>query len=152
MNRKLSTSTLAGAMLVAGCASGTYKNKPVDLMGLGTDPRGPTADCPISSSSDWAAWVKPMDQGRSRLVVTGNVTVPSGGYSVALKSRRPDKRVQQIDLQATPPEMTGTPEAPTLAVRGEFPALDDYELVRIHCGARVLATIHDLAPPPLLEP
>jgi hypothetical protein len=112
-------------------------------------PQGPTRDCPISSSSDWAAWVNAMPgpNARPTLIVTGKVTLPSGGHRVSLHAGPVLELyppIQQVLLKAVAPTGEGTPEAPTLEVRVELPALDTYGEVHVRCGNRTLATIRNI--------
>lgn len=112
-------------------------------------PRGPTADCPIIDSSDWAAAVigLPPDSP-DRLRVTGKVTVPSGGYHLNLQAGpvlEIHPPIQRIELAAVPPVGTATMAIETHDVRGEFPALSEYGEVQVHCGKRLLASIREIA-------
>ena len=107
-------------------------------------PQGPTPDCPILGSSDWAATVIgiPPDAG-DRLRITGRVTVPGAGWHLELTAGpvlEIHPPIQRIELEAAPPK-EGATRPETLSVRGEFPAC----AVEIHCGDRRLATITDIA-------
>jgi hypothetical protein len=157
MRRMLPVLTLfLAAAVAAGCVDVTSQNpaaadaeqpNPVsrDQYRLGTDPRGPTVDCQISDSSDWAAWVRAADQQEPlKLVVAGKVTVPSGGHRLALRLGSLQQQIQHVDLHVEPPATAGTPEAPTLLVREEFPTLGIYKEVQVHCGNRTLAVIRDI--------
>jgi hypothetical protein len=112
-------------------------------------PLGPTRDCSISSSSDWTAGVNAMPgpNARATLIVTGKVTVPSGGHRLILRAGPVLELyppIQRVELEAMPPAGEGTPEAPTIEVRGEFPALDTFGEVQVHCGNRLLASIRNI--------
>lgn len=101
--------------------------------------------CPIAGSSDWAAWVSAMPgPDRPRLIVTGKVTVPTGGYRLALREGpllRSEPPIQQILLDVALPSGGATQAIVTHEVRGEWPALERYRAVTIHCGGEVLAEI-----------
>ena len=108
-------------------------------------PRG-AAECPIAGSSDWAAWVNAMPGpgARPTLVITGKITVPTGGYRHAWT----DMRVMEsypvqvaADLQVTPPAGGATQAVVTHDVRGEWPIAPPVGSVTVRCGDRVLARI-----------
>ena len=121
------------ALLLAGC---TVVPPPV----------APGAGCAVLSSSDWRAWVNAMPGPGSRptLVVTGNVTVPTGGYTFAWT----DWRVMEsypvqvaAELRPLPPAGPATQALVTHEVRGELPIDPPVGSVSVRCGGRVLATI-----------
>jgi hypothetical protein len=131
--------TLACALALTGCAS------------VGAPPSQPgggpiTLACPIAGSSDWAAWVNAMPGpgARPTLIVTGKVTVPTGGYRIAWA----DMRVMEsypvqvaADLQVIPPDGMATQAIVTHDVRGQWPISPPVGAVTINCGGRVLARI-----------
>ena len=102
--------------------------------------------CGITGSSDWAAWVNAMPgpNAKPTLIVTGKVTVPTGGYRFAWR----DMRVMEsypvqvaVDLQAIPPAGPATQAIVTHDVRGEWPIAPPVGSVTVRCGDRVLARI-----------
>ena len=125
---------LAGALLLlAACAP------------VAAGSAGPAA-CGIIGSSDWAAWVNAMPgpNMRPKLIVTGKVTVPTGGYRFAWR----DLRVMEsypvqiaADLQAIPPAGPATQAAATHDIRGEWPIDPPVGSFSARCGDRVLARI-----------
>ena len=102
-------------------------------------------ECPIISSGDWRAWVDAMPGPRGRrLLVTGRVTVPTGGYRVRLELGAVQEihpPVQQVELIANPPDDGATQAIVTHEVRGDFAALHQYGAVVIRCGSATLAEI-----------
>jgi hypothetical protein len=106
---------------------------------------GPGGACPISGSSDWAAWVNAMPgPERPSLIVTGRVTVPTGGYQLALERgplREIDPPVQEVTLSVRPPSGPATQAVVTHEVRGQWPALDRSGAVVVRCGGETLAEI-----------
>jgi hypothetical protein len=110
-------------------------------------PGGPRqADCPILASSDWTAWVNAMPGpgARPTLIVTGNVTVPTGGYATRMgpgPTLRSEPPIQHVLLDVTPPSGAATQAVMTLQARGEFPALPSYGRITVVCGNRILAEI-----------
>lgn len=116
------------------------------------EPRGigdASGECPAASTSDWIAWVNAMPGPDSSptLIVTGNVTVPTGGYSLGLDlgpTLEMNPPIQQIILRVMPPSGGATQAVVEHEVRGEFPALPSYGAVEIRCGSERLATIADI--------
>ena len=102
--------------------------------------------CPIAGSSDWAAWVNAMPgpNARPTLIVTGKVTVPTGGYRFAWR----DMRVMEsypiqvaAELEVIPPAGAATQAVVTHDIRGEWPVSPPVGSMTVRCGDRVLARI-----------
>ncbi len=102
--------------------------------------------CPIIGSADWAAWVNAMPgpNAQPTLIVTGKVTVPTGGYRFAWR----DMRVMEsypvqisVDLEAIPPQGGATEAVVTHDVRGQWPMSPPVGSVTIRCGGQTLAAI-----------
>jgi hypothetical protein len=111
-----------------------------------TAPPLSSADCPIIGSSGWAAWVNAMPGpgARPTLIVTGKVTVPTGGYRFEWGDFRvAESYPVQIfgELRAIPPGGGATQVVTTHDVRGEWPASPPVGSVTVSCGDRVLARI-----------
>ena len=119
---------------LAGCTAAT-----------GSAPPPSRAECPISESSDWAAWVSAMPgPDRPKLIVTGKVTVPTGGYRLALEEGpllEIHPPIQQVMLIVERPGGSVTQAIVTHEVRLELPALESYGGVTVKCGDAVLADI-----------
>ena len=105
-----------------------------------------TGACPILSSSDWNAWVNAMPgpNMQPRLITTGRVTVPTGGYSF----RWGDPRVMesypvQVSVELIPVRPAGpaTQALVTHDVRGEWPMQPPVGSFSVTCGGRVLARV-----------
>ncbi|MFL6861930.1 MAG: hypothetical protein ACJ8DZ_02910, partial [Allosphingosinicella sp.] len=78
------------------------------------------------------------------LIVDGQVTVPSDGYSVSLERGPVEKLrdpVQQIMIRT---EGAGEGDPRTMAVHGEFEALKRYGAVAIRCGDGTVGLIRDV--------
>ena len=111
-----------------------------------TDSSSPSSDCPIIGSSDWTAWINAMPgpNARPTLIVTGKVTVPTGGYRVEWGDFRVAESypVQTFaDLRVTPPSGPATQVVTTHDVRGEWPLAEPVGSFTARCGNRVLARI-----------
>lgn len=123
---------LPAAALLASCAT--------------QPPIARTDQCPITSSADWRAWVDAMP-GPNRsptLIVTGKVTVPTGGYTFAWRDLRTMEShpVQAIaELEALPPDGPATQALETHDLRGTWPVAGPVGSVTITCGSRTLARI-----------
>ena len=133
----------ACGLALASCAPAVAPYYPVPLEPSG----GPTRTaCPIVGSSGWAAWVNAMPgpNARPTLIVTGKVTVPTGGYRFAWR----DMRVMEsypvqvaVELEAIPPAGPATQAIVTHDVRGEWPISPPVGSLTLRCGDRVLARI-----------
>jgi hypothetical protein len=127
---------LLGALALTSCAPMSTVAPPA--------PSG-AANCPIAST-DWAAWVNgmPGPNARPTLIITGKVTVPTGGYRFAWR----DLRVMEsypvqvaVDLEAMAPAGAATQAVVTQDVRGQWPITPPVGALSIYCGGRVLARI-----------
>ena len=99
--------------------------------------------CHIAGSSDWRAFTEADGKGR-RLVVTGTVTVPTGGHHVTLERgyvQRLDPPHQQVILRSVPPDGPATQALVTHHVSEGFEAVKNLGGVTVRCGDRILAVI-----------
>lgn len=101
--------------------------------------------CAAITSGNWAAWINAMPGPEGpRLIVTGDVTVPTGGWQVSLElgpTMRSQPPIQIVDLRLTPPGEMATQALVTHQARGRFPAYPAYRSVVVRCGDRELANI-----------
>ena len=116
--------------------------------GCGTVTAGPLTQrgCPIAASSDWAAWLDAMPgpDSRPRLIVTGKVEVPTGGY----RFEWTDFRVAEsypiqlfAELRPIPPRGGAIQVVMTHDIRGEWAVEPHVGSVAITCGGTTLARI-----------
>ena len=99
--------------------------------------------CHIAGSSDWRAFTEGDGEDR-RLVVTGTVTVPTGGHVVALERgyvQRLDPPRQQVILRSTQPDGPATQALVTHHVSESFRAVEGLGGVTVRCGDKILAVI-----------
>ena len=113
------------------------------------EPHQPTSDCPIVRSTGWQAHVNAMPgpNDNPRLIVSGQVTVPTGGYQLALRMGQVAESypVQvTVYLDATPPAGPATQALETREVRGTWRSEERVGSVTIRCGTRVLARLSDI--------
>ena len=139
MKRLLFVSALA---LVA-CAPTPAPIEPPPLKPAG-DPL--SAGCPILGSSDWAAWVNAMPgpNARSSLIITGKVTVPTGGYQFTwadIQVMRSDPVQVTVELQVTAPTGPATQAILTHDLRGRWPMTPPVGSLTVYCGGQVLVRI-----------
>jgi len=127
----MKTLFLSSTVLLGGCATASPPVTP--------------AACPIASS-DWAAWVNAMPGPDSspKLMITGQVTAPTGGYTFGWS----DFRVAEsypvqvfVNLTTTPPEGMATQALEAQQVRGEWPLSPPVGSVTVMCGGKTLARI-----------
>ena len=118
---------------------------PPPPMGPGMDPAA--GACPITSSRDWGAWVDAMPgpDARPKLMITGTVTVPSGGYRLEfvpnLQIRESFPAQAVATLVVFPPQGPATQAIETHDLRWEWPVNQQIGSVTIRCGRDTLATI-----------
>ena len=109
-------------------------------------PGRPASDCPIVRSGGWQAHVNAMPgpNDNPQLIVRGDVTVPTGGYTLALRMGAVAESypVQvTVHLDATPPQGPATQALETREVRGSFRSEERVDSVTVRCGGRSLARI-----------
>lgn len=160
---------IASAFLLAACQPGEpIANNAIDAGNAATNtardtivssndsaaepnptPDGTTPDCPILKSSDWRAHVDAMPgpNNNPRLIVSGRVTVPTGGYRLSLRMGQVAEsypvQVTAI-LDVTPPSGPATQALETHDVRGEWPSEQRVGAVSVRCGSRVIARISNV--------
>ena len=150
------------AVLLAACAAereagnraggaATEPDRPVSSADppAAPPPDRPSPDCPVISSSGWQAHVDAMPGPNAipRLIVSGRVTVPTGGYRVALRMGEVAESypVQiTVYLDATPPTGMATQALVTHDVRGSWPSDQRVGAVTVRCGRRSLARIDNV--------
>ncbi len=133
----------------APSASGPDAPVSSDVPPAASPPDRPSPDCPVTDSSGWRAHVDAMPgpNGNPRLVVTGRVTVPTGGYRVSLRMGQVAESypVQvTVYLDAVPPRGMATQALVTHDVRGSWPSEERVGSVTIRCGSRSLARIDNV--------
>lgn len=109
----------------------------------------PTSDCPIVRSTDWHAHVDAMPgpDDNPRLIVSGKVTVPTGGYKLALRMGPVAESypVQvTVYLDAVPPKGMATQALVTREVRGSWRSEERVGSVTIRCGGKMLAQLSNI--------
>jgi hypothetical protein len=140
MYRPLFVASLA--VLVAGCEF-------VEL----EPPVVPPDECPVIETRNWSAFVNAMPGpgARPELIVSGQVRVPSAGYSVELVAGWTDRSlppVQTVELIALPPFGPAAQVVTAMDVRLAMPApatrpggAAPFRAVRVVCGEAELAYI-----------
>lgn len=109
-------------------------------------PPPPVGACPVISSSQWQAWVNAMPgpNMQPKLIATGKVTVPTGGYSFRWGSPRVMESypVQvSVELIPVPPAGPATQALVTHDVRGEWPMSPPVGSFTVTCGGTVLGRV-----------
>lgn len=106
-------------------------------------------NCPIIRSDDWQAHVDAMPgpNRRPQLIVSGSVTVPTGGFKLALRMGPVAESypVQvTVLLDAIPPRGAATQALETREVRGVWPSEERVGSVTVRCGDRVVARLSNV--------
>ncbi|MEM1420917.1 MAG: hypothetical protein AAF661_06600 [Pseudomonadota bacterium] len=111
-------------------------------------PPDATASCPVIDSRDWRAWVDAEAGGSRVLRVSGEVDLPTPGYSAAWRLGPADRRAppaQFLDLAFAAPDgiVAQVVTSTQVSYQGDavYPA---YRAIRIRCGDRVLAEITEI--------
>ena len=107
------------------------------------------SDCPVIRSSDWHAHVDAMPGpgDNPRLIVSGKVTVPTGGYRLALRMGAVAESypVQvTVHLDAVPPKGMATQALETREVRGSWRSEERVGSVTVRCGSKMLAQLSNI--------
>jgi hypothetical protein len=126
---------IAGALLVLAGLGGCHE--PV---------RDPFySRCSAIGSSGWRARL--VEGERPRLVVDGAVTVPTGGYRVALEPgpvQALAPPVQQVILRTRPRSGAATQALTSYAVRVALKPEEGVERVAVRCGDGIIALIDSI--------
>ena len=136
---------LLASTLLAACAAAAPSS---DTAELGT---APTADCIVSGSRDWQAWINAMPGPNDgpTLIVTGTVDTPTGGYQMVLAPQLERNPADSSQVMATVVGK-GAGDIATQAVtahqvRGDFPlGQQQVRSVAIRCGSTILTEIAPL--------
>jgi len=113
-------------------------------------PEESPARCAVIESSNWNAWINSMPgPGAQRtLHVTGQITLPTPGYTVALREGPADRSavpVQQLILDLTPPSGMVSQVIVTQEIAYQGPAIaQQYRAVRVMCAGTQLAEITEI--------
>ena len=111
--------------------------------------------CSAIATSDWHARIVdlPRDgkagESEPRLVVSGRVTLPTGGYRVALVAgpvQRLEPPVRQVILRTTPVRGGATQAVVTHDVQGVFEHEPGVERVSVRCGDGIVGLIQTIEP------
>lgn len=142
----LSIALLAGCAATDAPAPDNANGGPYPPTHHAPPPDVSSADCPVTGSGNWQAWVNAMPGPDStpKLIVTGDVTVPTGGYSFGWT----DLRIAEsypvqvfVRLTASPPSGPATQAVTTQQARGEWPVSPPVGAVTVQCGGTTLARI-----------
>jgi len=106
------------------------------------------SNCPLVSDQNWSAQIKTSNSGESTLYISGDIELPSPGYSVAFEEIPADNNLEPSQhfnlktetlsgfyIQAVTPM---TLQHTTVAIA------DKYRAIVISCDGKTLATINDV--------
>ena len=102
------------------------------------------AECDMIESRDWRAWVNAMPgpSMRPTLIVTGTVTLPSGGWDFIWRTRVMESYPVQVAFDLEPLIAEGATQAVTTReLRHELAIDPPVGSVTLRCGSKVLARI-----------
>ena len=106
--------------------------------------------CPIVESRNWHAWIDRVAENEPRLVISGEVDLPTPGYKIEWRSGIRDRQqppAQRLSISFIPPDgMVAQVVTPTeVSFTMPSPVLE-YSSVMIYCGDKLLADIPDVVP------
>lgn len=143
------------SVLLAVALSGCAHSDPSDPVPAGpTNDPAPLAthDCPAYETRNWRAWIEPINNatGRGQLNITGQIDLPSPGYSINLTLGPMDRRHPpslRINVAAIPPDDAALAviSSEDVSYSVETPVLH-YRSIHILCGERQLAELLDVVP------
>ena len=118
----------------------------LSLAGCQTTTPTMSRSCLAASSSDWQAWVNAMPgpNAQPKLIATGKVTVPTGGYTYRWGGLRVmESYPVQVSVQLilVPPNGPATQAAETIDVRGEWLASPPIGSFTVTCGDMTLGRV-----------
>lgn len=108
------------------------------------------SECPVIQSENWTAQLMPLPggEGRYQLVVTGNVTMPTPGFTFAWEQGRLDRSAIpafELRLLTNAPAGTVAQMLETREVIYAGPAAAArYRSVTITCDGRTLGTVENI--------
>ena len=109
-----------------------------------------TTSCPASSSRNWHAWIDRVAENEPRLVISGEVDLPTPGYKAEWRSGILDRQqppAQRLSISFIPPDGMVTQVITPTKVNFTMPSLVlEYSSVMIYCDDKLLADIPDVVP------
>jgi hypothetical protein len=138
----------ACALALAACGQTSATTEPAPAPAAEAAP--PASNCAVIANRNWSAHINAMPgpNAQRTLIVTGEVDLPTPGYTVALDLGPADRSaipVQQLVVNTTAPTAIVPQVVTQYPVRYEGPAIaQQYRAVRIMCGGQQLAEITDI--------
>ena len=115
-----------------------------------------TTSCPTIESRNWHAWIDRVAENEPRLVVSGEVDLPTPGYEVKWRPRILDRLssnggsqppAQRLSIFFTPPDGIVAQVVTPTEVSFTMPSpVLEYSSVMIYCGDKLLADLPDVVP------
>ena len=115
-----------------------------------------SASCPVIESRNWHAWIDRVAENEPRLIVSGEVDLPTSGYEVEWRSGILDRLssnggsqppAQRLSVSFTPPDGIVAQVVTPTEVSFTMPSLLlEYSSVMIYCGDKLLADLPDVVP------
>ena len=109
-----------------------------------------STSCPTMSSRNWHAWIDRVAENEPRLVISGEVDLPTPGYKIEWQPGILDRRqppAQRLSISFIPPDEMVTQVITPTKVSFTMPsAVLEYRSVMIYCGDKLLADIPDVVP------
>ena len=101
-------------------------------------------------SRNWHAWIDRVAENKPKLVISGEVDLPTPGYKVEWQPGILDRRqppAQRLSISFTPPDGVVARVITPTKVSYTMPSLLlEYRSVMIYCGDKLLADLRDVVP------
>jgi hypothetical protein len=108
----------------------------------------PTPGCPVLASRNWQATLNKPADGPAELTLTGEVDLPTPGYTVQFSQGITDRAMppsQQIIAAFTPPSGMVMQVVTAHQLKYILPnALPHYRSLRVRCGDTVIVTLTEI--------
>lgn len=135
---------LAIAFIVVGCE--TQSNLTEPLAKENSIPKSTNSNaCVAMNSRNWLAWIDRPENKEQRLNISGEVDLPTPGYTVTWKPDILDRSqppTQNLSISFTPSDgiviQVVTPTKVSFTIPSE---ILEYRSVKVYCGDQILADI-----------
>lgn len=138
------------AVVVTGCSTQPNLPEKQNTEEQVVEPINTTTSCPTRSSRNWHAWIDRLAENEPRLVISGEVDLPTPGYKVKWRSGILDRRqppTQRLSISFTPPDDIVAQVITPTEVSFTMPSpVLEYRSVMIYCGDKLLANISEVVP------
>ena len=132
------------AAIIVSCDTQSNLSEPLEPETSISQPINNTS-CLAMNSRNWHAWIDRQENKKPRLNISGEVDLPTPGYTVTWKPGILDRKqppTQNLSVSFTPPEGIVIQVITSTKVSFTMPSeILEYRSVQIYCGDQKLAEI-----------